>query len=129
MNATYATTLPTEKWTPSATKQVDVTLSAMDNASPKTRVYLSRVTCTITPSDDTGPIAGPSNLTDTANINPGYLVSFPYTYEQVFTVPTVDEGATSLTFSFKYELLTAVSDGTKDYTKQTAVATIQVPLA
>lgn len=129
VNATYATTLPTTKWTPSATKQVDVTVSAMDNASGKTKVYLSRVTCTISASDDTGPIAGPSTLTDTANINPGYLASFPYSYEQVFTVPTVDEGATGLTFSFKYELLTAVSDDTKDYTKQTAVSTIQVPLA
>lgn len=129
INASYSTTLSTKKWTPSASKPLAVSLSALDNGKSTTKIYLSRVTLTATPADGSGPIGNPVTVLDSANINPGYLVNFPYTYQQVFTVPAVDEGAITMELSFKYEFLSAVSDATKDYTKQTAVSTIQVPLA
>jgi hypothetical protein len=92
------------------------------------KIYLTRVTVTITARDDTGPLDSPRPLVDTANISPGFIVTFPYTYGQDFVVPSLDEGATSVTLDFTYEFLLQVSKDSRDYYKQTAIDTLVVPI-
>ena len=55
-------------------------------------------------------------------------MTFPYTYGQDFVVPSLDEGATSVTLDFTYEFLLQVSKDSRDYYKQTAIDTLVVPI-
>ena len=65
---------------------------------------------------------------DEANLAPGFIVTFPYTYGQVFLLPAVDAGAQSLTLDFTYEFLLQVAPNSRDYAKQTARDSFTVAL-
>lgn len=129
VNATYSPRLPIADWTASANKPLALSLTTVNRGKAGQKIYLTRVTVTITARDDTGPLDSPRPLVDTANITPGFIVTFPYTYGQDFVVPALDEGATSVTLDFTYEFLLQVAKDSRDYYKQTAIDTLVVPVA
>ena len=126
VNATYDPRLPVADWTASVNKPLSLSLTTVNGRKGGQKIYLTRVTVTITARDDTGPLDSPRPLVDTANISPGFIVTFPYTYGQDFVVPSLDEGATSVTLDFTYEFLLQVSKDSRDYYKQTAIDTLVV---
>lgn len=128
VNATYDPRVPVADWTASVNKPLSLSLTTVNGRKGGQKIYLTRVTVTITARDDTGPLDSPHPLVDTANISPGFIVTFPYTYGQDFVVPALDEGATSVTLDFTYEFLLQVSKDSRDYYKQTAIDSLVVPI-
>lgn len=126
-SATYSPRLPVKDWTASVNKPLALSLTVRGSKSGQ-KIYLTRVTVTITARDETGPLDSPKPLTDTANISPGFIVTSPYTYGQDFVIPALDEGATSVTLDFTYEFLLQVSKNSRDYYKQTAIDSLVVPI-
>lgn len=124
----YSTTLPTAKWTPDVSKPLNVSLTASRNSSKAQKIYLTRVRANIRVSDGSGQLDAPEPQVDTANISPGFIVTFPYTYGQVFVIPAVDSGATTLTLDFTYEFLLQVTPSSKDYAKQTGRDSLTIAL-
>lgn len=115
-------------WTADALKPLSISLSA---AAPTAGVdvVLARTTVTTAVSGDDGALAAPAAFEDVADVDPGYTVTAPFSYGQTFVVPAVDAGATSIRFSLTYEFLVQTTPGSGDWTKQTAVDTITVPVA
>ena len=124
---TYSTPLKVADWTPEVPKPVNVSLTAVRGSKKGQKIYLTRVRANVGVSDGSGSLEGPAPLMDEATINPGFIVTSPFTYGQVFVVPAVDSGGQSLTIDFTYEFLLLVSS--RDYAKQTARDSITVPLA
>jgi hypothetical protein len=128
VNVEYAT--PIRPWIAGAQKPLDVTVTAFLNGKREQKVYLSQVTAYPAAFDGSGPLATSDSLKDAAGISPGYLVTFPQTYNQSFLLPVVDEGATNIDIDLKYEfLLLQGSSSPRDYTKRTASETLTVPLS
>ena len=128
VNVEYAT--PIRPWIAGAQKPLDLTVTAFVKGKRGQKVYLSQVTAYPTASDGSGPLATSDSLKDAAGISPGYLVTFPQTYNQSFLLPVVDEGATNIDIDLKYEfLLLQGSSSPRDYTKRTASDTLTVPLS
>ena len=76
-------------------------------------------------------VDGPRTLSDATNISPGFIVTFPDTYNQSFALPAIDEAAIRLTIDITYELVLQASkdkDG-RNFSKQVATDTIVVPIA
>ena len=44
----------------------------------------------VTAYDDRGQVGDTRSVSDTANISPGFIVTFPNTYNQIFSLPAVD---------------------------------------
>ena len=128
VNASYTPRRKIEDWTASVNKPLALTLTTVNGRAGQ-KIYLTRVTMSMTARDETGPLDSPRPLVDTANISPGFIVTFPYTYGQDFVVPALDEGATSVTLDFTYEFLLQVGKDSKDYYKQTAIDSLIVPIS
>lgn len=128
VNVAYATTLPTKDWTPVALKPLSVTLTAIVNSDGGKKIYLTRVTVDSVVTSEGESLEAPPPLVDTANISPGYIVTFPSTYAQVFTIPAVDDGATEVSLNLTYEMLLQTDPLARDYQKQTATDTVIIPL-
>lgn len=128
VNVEYSTSLPTKDWTPGALKPLSVSLTAIVNSERAKKIYLTRVTVNSVVTSEGETLDSPSPLVDAANISPGYIVTFPYTYGQVFTVPTLDDGATQLRINLTYEMLLQTDPKVRDYQKQTATDTLVIPL-
>lgn len=128
VNVEYATSLPTKDWNPGALKPLSVSLTAIVNSERGKKIYLTRVTVNSVVTSEGETLDSPSPLVDTANISPGYIVTFPYTYAQVFTIPALDDGATQLRINFTYEMLLQTDPKVRDYQKQTATDTLVIPL-
>jgi hypothetical protein len=128
VSTTYQTPLAINKWTPDVTKPLNVTLTAYADKAKAQKIYLTRVRANISVSDNSGRLDSPDALVDTANISPGFIVTFPYTYGQVFVIPSVDTGATSITIDFTYEFLLQVTPSSKDYAKQSARDSLTIAL-
>jgi len=124
---TYSTPLEVASWTPEVSKPVNVSLTAVRGSKRDQKIYLTRVRADVGVSDGSGSLEGPAPLSDEASISPGFIVTSPFTYGQVFVIPAVDGGGQSLTIDFTYEFLLLVSS--RDYAKQTARDSITVPLA
>lgn len=88
----YSTPLPIGQWVPGVTKPLNVSLSAFANSSRDQKIYLTRV----------------------RTISPGVIVTCPHACGQVFPVPAVDDGATTLTIDFTDEFLLQVTPNSKD---------------
>lgn len=131
----YATSLPIEEWTASATKPFAVTASARlggDGKQPK--IYLSKLTISMDVRDQTGAVEPPSPLDDEAAIEPGFLISSPASYGQEFFVPPLTGGTRTVTLRLRYELLVesrTVEDSTttKDYSRRTVTDIVVVPIS
>ena len=114
----YGTQVPA-RWAGEAGTALQLTVSARDSRASSSKVYLSRATLTYVADDGVTALPAPDPVVDGSNINPGYLVTSPNEYVQVFGVPPVDRTARNLTLVVKLEFVTLVDKKAKDYTKRT----------
>ena len=98
-------------------------------ASTNQKIYLSRLTAYLDVSDPTGYLDSPDPLIDKADITPGFFVTTPSSYSQVFALPSLPDEATRLTIEFSYEMLVLQSNSTpRDFSKRTATDTLVISL-
>jgi hypothetical protein len=118
---------PVEKWAPGTELPLNVSLTASSRGGSKAKIYLSKVTAFLYLTDVSGPIDSPEPIVDTPNIDPGYLVTSPTSYTQVFVLPAAPAEATGLTISFRYEMLLAQPNSSpRDFAKRSATDTLLI---
>lgn len=127
-NVDYSTSVPVERWTADGPQSIRITVAVVSNGSRSRKIYLTRASVRFLVRNESGELPGPEPVVDTANIAPGYLVTSPYTYEQSFAIPALDNSADSVDLAFKFEVVSLVNRKSADYTKQTATNTVRVPL-
>ena len=119
-----------QQWTPDVDQPLTVSMTAVSQsrqAQKDQKIYLSRVTAELEVSDLTGHLDSPEALVDKADISPGYLVTSPGSYTEVFLLPALPEEATRLTIDFRYELLfLQPRSNPRDFAKQTATDTLVI---
>jgi hypothetical protein len=123
ITVTYTTSETFDRWRPGVPEPLNITMTARGAGGQK--VYLSRLTIYMDISDDTGPLGGPEPIVDSADnagISPGFLVTTPNTYNQVFVLPPLPDGARTLVLSLRYEIL--LLQGPHDYVKRAATDSI-----
>ncbi len=125
---TYYSDLPMDEWTPQATKPLHVVLGAKFVDGSTQDIFLRRVQAQVEVTGPDGPLEAVEPLNDKAGVSPGYLVTDPSTYDQVFTLPAVESTADVLTLSLTYELLAQSAPTSKNYLKQTASDTVRITL-
>lgn len=112
--------LPPAKATAS---QVSVPLTVRVSASGKrgSKLYLSRVTGSLTAIDTSGwAVSLDETLQDAANISPGYIISPPATYTQVFLLPPTAADVRTLAVDLRFEtLLLQPKSNPRDFSKLT----------
>ena len=132
VSAEYTTRLPVKDWKAPNSKPLMVSASALNRRRSSQKIYVTKVTMAVNAYDDEGQLGVPQSLTDTPpSIGPGYIVTFPNSYNQAFTISAVDSGATKITIDISYELVLEV-DRTKlgrDFAKRVATDTITVPIS
>lgn len=127
----YTTRLKLKNWQPDRSKPLRISLKAVNKDKRKQKIYLTKVTANATAYDDQGQIGDARNVSDTANINPGFIVTSPNSYNQSLAIPAFDSSSLWMTIDLTYELVMEV-DKTKegrDFAKQVATDSITVPLA
>ncbi|WP_375431150.1 hypothetical protein [uncultured Friedmanniella sp.] len=124
----YATASPGATWTAQNPQPLQVSVKVTNIRKPARKVYVTRATMRFTISDATGDVPGPDPLVDATNLTPGYLATSPFSYEQSFAVPALDDNARRLTVDLKLELVSLVDRNARDYTKQTVTDTVKVDL-
>lgn len=127
----YDTKLKLKRWYPDRSKPLRISLTAINRNKPKQKIYLTKATANITAYDEQGQIGDAQSVKDSADVNPGYIVTSPNTYNQSLAIPPLDSGSLWMTIDLSYEFVMEV-DRTKqgrDYAKQVATDTITVPLA
>lgn len=125
----YYSTLTMDKWTADANKPLTFNLKGTLLSDAGQQIYLSRVTLVLGVNGPDGALPAPAAIGDLATVSPGYSIKDPYTYNQTFILPAVDQAATSLTLSFTYELLLQTTPTSTEYAKQTATDTLTIALA
>ena len=125
----YYSTLDLGQWTPQATKPFTISASGKFADGSKQDIFLTAVTVRIDVAGADGPLTAPEPLNDDANVSPGYLVKSPNAYGQVFSLPSVEPDATSVTLNITYQLLAPTAPKSKTYFKQSANDTIVIALA
>ena len=121
-----------QEWSPGVAQPLTVSMTALAKqgtgqytVSTNRKIYLSRLTAYIDVSDATGHLDSPDPLVDEADITPGFLVTTPSSYSQVFVLPPLPDEATRLTIEFRYEMLVLQSNSSpRDFSKRTATDTL-----
>ena len=126
---TYFSTLDMGRWTPAATKPLSLGVSGSFGDGSEQDIFLNQVTANIDVTGPDGPLPAAEPLVDQADVTPGYLITSPSSYSQVFTVPTLPPEATSLTLNLTYELLAQSAPKSQTYLKQSASDTLVIALA
>ena len=107
-----------QRWAPGVDQPLTVSMTT--DSQSRQKIYLSRVTADLEVSDATGHLDSPDALVDKADISPGFLVTFPSSYTEVFLLPSLPDEATRLTIDFRYELLfLQPRSNPRDFAKQT----------
>jgi hypothetical protein len=125
-----------QRWSPGVGQPLEVSMEAIHqqrtgqySTTTDRKIYLSRVTAYLGVSDATGQLDSPDPLLDKADVNPGFFVTSPSSYTQVFVLPSMPDEATKLTIDFRYELLVLQSQSTtRDFSKQTATDTLVISM-
>lgn len=129
MNVTYWSTLDMGRWTPAATKPLNLSLTAAFADGSTQDVYLNNVAVTMNVAGPDGPLTSPDPLTDATSVPPGYLVTSPNSYVKVFDLPRFEDAATSVTVTLTYELLAQSKPKSHTYLKQSASDSLVIALA
>ena len=132
MSVEYDSTTGRQDWRAEAPKPLHISLTAVNKRKKGQKIYLSKVTANVTAYDDRGQVGDSRSVSDTANISPGFIVTFPNTYNQNLQLPAVDTSSTWMSIDLTYELVLEVDktkQGNRDFAKQVASDTITVPLA
>ncbi len=125
----YWSTLDLGRWTPGASKPLSMSASAEFTDDSEQDIYLSEVNVAVDAVDAAGQAQAVDPLTDEADVTPGYLITAPTSYGQVFTLPAVPATSRSLTLTIRYELLVQTAPEVKRYSRQAAVDIVQIALA
>ncbi|WP_205649435.1 hypothetical protein [Agromyces sp. LHK192] len=126
----YWSTLSMDQWTAAAQKPLSFSLRGTIAPADGQKLYLSRVTATpAVRAADGSALPGFDPIVDQSTVAPGYLILDPYSYSQTFTLPPVDQAATSIEISMRYELLQQSTPTSTDYAKQTVVDTLTIAIA
>jgi hypothetical protein len=123
-----------QRWSPGVPQPLTVSMTAVRQQSTgqyvaptDQKIYLSRVTAYLDVSDATGSLDSPDPLVDRAEITPGFLITSPSSYTQVFVLPALPAEAISLTIDFRYEMLVLQPQSTpRDFAKRTATDTLVI---
>ena len=119
-----------ERWSPDVDQPLTVsmtTVSQSGHALTGQKIYLSRVTADLEVSDATGHLDSPDAPVDQADISPGFLVTSPSSYTEVFRLPSLPDEATRLTIDFRYELLfSQPRSNPRDFAKRTVTDTLVI---
>lgn len=129
LKVTYWSTLDLGAWVPQVPKPLNVVASAtLDGGAKGQNVYLSaaRVSTTAYAADGTPQVL--KTVTDTSDVKPGYLITKPSSFQQVFSLPAAPEGSTAVQISVTYELLIQSAPDSKTYLRQATSDSFQVPL-
>lgn len=129
LKVTYWSTLDLGDWVPQVPKPLNVVASAtLDGGAKGQNVYLSaaRVATTAYAADGTPQVL--KTVSDTSDVKPGYLITKPSSFQQVFSLPAAPEGCTALQISITYELLIQSAPDSKTYLRQATSDSFQVPL-
>ena len=129
LKVTYWSTLDLGEWVPQVPKPLNVVASAtLDGGAEDQNVYLSavKVASTAYAADGTPQVLDP--VEDVADVRPGYLVTKPSSFQQVFTLPPAAEGSTAMQITVTYELLIQSAPDSKTYLRQATADSFQVPL-
>lgn len=127
----YRSDLPVAEWRAETTKPLFVTASAVNQKKQKQKIYLATVTMTVSELDEDGQqLDAARPIIDSANVQPGYIVTSPNTYNQNFVIPAVDRATTNVKIDMSYEMLLEVggSAESRDLAKQVATDTLTVPI-
>ena len=132
VNVKYSLRNPVERWSPGVDQALTVSLTARSSAvrlqtgvMAKKKIYLSRVTAHLEIYDASGHVGSPEALVDRADVTPGFLVTSPTSYTQVFSLPALPAKAQRLTIDFRYEILLLQPDSKpRDFAKRTATDTL-----
>jgi hypothetical protein len=125
----YWSTLDLGRWTAGASKPLNVSASAEFTDDSEQDIYLSETKVAIDAVDAAGKSQAVDPLVDEADVAPGYLITAPTSYGQVFTLPAVPAGSRALTLTITYELLVQTAPDVKRYSRQAAVDILQIALA
>lgn len=132
VNVEYNSRLAAKGWRAEASKPLHISLTAANKSRQGQRIYLSKVTAIVAAYDESGQVGESLAVTDVANISPGFIVTFPNTYNQNLQLPAVDSASMWMIVDLTYELVLEVDktkQGNRDFAKQVASDTVNVPLA
>ena len=119
-----------QQWSPDVAQPLTVSMTTVRRSGQgqtNQKIYLSSATADLEVSDVTGHLDSPEPLVDRTGISPGYLLTSPSFYTQVFLLPPLPDEATRLTIDFRYELLILQPrSNPRDFAKQTATDTLVI---
>jgi hypothetical protein len=124
----YSSSVPVTAWRTSVPKPLRVTMTAVNTGKRGQKIYLTKLTGDVTVYDEAGPIDSPRDMVDAASLSPGYIVTAPNTYNQTFSLGSIDSAATSVTIDFAYEIVLEIDRTARDYAKQSVTDSITVPV-
>lgn len=127
----YDTPISVKKWRPDRSKPLRISLKAVNRDKKKQKIYLTKATANITAYDNQGQIGDARTVSDSADVNPGFIVTAPNTYNESLAIPPLDSGSMWMTVDLTYELVMEVerTKQGRDFAKQVATDTLTVPLA
>ncbi len=125
----YWSTLEMGRWTAGASKPLSMSASAQFTDDSEQDIYLSEAQVAIDAVDAAGKSQAVDPIVDRADVTPGYLITAPTSYGQVFTIPAVPANSRSLTLTITYELLVQTAPEVKRYSRQAAVDILEIALA
>lgn len=129
LKVTYWSTLDLQQWAPEVPKPLNVVASAsLDGGAKGQNVYLSavKVATTAYGKDGTPQVLDP--VDDVADVKPGYVITKPSSFQQVFTLPAAAAESTAVQITLTYELLIQSAPDSKTYLRQATSDSFQVPL-
>ncbi|GAA0491542.1 hypothetical protein [Microbacterium aurantiacum] len=124
----YWSTLSMDQWTPGALKPLNLSLSTTVTPDDGKKVYLQQASVVAIPATASGQLAPLAAQTDTATVNPGYLVLSPQSYSQTFLVGEMPAEADRVILQITYDFLMQTAPDSADYAKQTATDVLTVAL-
>ena len=125
----YWSTLDMGRWTPGASKPLNLSASARSTDDSEQDIYLSQATVAIDAVDAGNRAQAVDPILDRSEVDPGYLITAPTSYGQVFTLPAVPTGSRGLVLTITYELLVQSAPDVKRYSRQAAVDRLEIALA
>ncbi len=128
LTVTYWSTLRMDKWKAGISKPLTFSIAGVAAHGSKRNVFLKQASMDTVVYGPFGTIESPQLRSDTSSVKPGYLITRPYSYSQVFQIPPIDKTATSVTLSFAFEVLIETGVGTGKYVKQTTNDQITVAI-
>jgi hypothetical protein len=125
----YGSSIPVSDWRAASQEPLRLAASGYNPRKRDQKMYLKRVTVTVTPLLDGEAVDADVVLSDTSELNPGYYFRAPNNYTQTFAIPALNSAPDELRISVSYEVLLEIDGSSRDYSKQSGEDTLTIPLA